>query len=147
MEGNDAGIQVKNLELGTEAKSVEKWCFLACSLWLAQLAFLYNTETLALDDPAHSGLVFSKSIIIQKNCSEDNSARPIQWRQLLSWGSLFLSDTSFHEVDGNWIEAIYWPSTRHSTFPPSPLSPPTFFLKEQWNDAVVKTLFGLPTHK
>lgn len=67
MEGNDAGIQVKNLELGIEAKSMEKWYFLTCSLWLAQLAFLYNTETLALDDPAHSGLAFSMSIIIQKN--------------------------------------------------------------------------------
>ena len=39
------GGQGRNLEAGTEAEATEKHFSLACSPWLAQLAFLYSPGT------------------------------------------------------------------------------------------------------
>lgn len=37
-----AGDQGRDTEAGAEADPMEECCLLVCSLWLAQLAFLYN---------------------------------------------------------------------------------------------------------
>jgi hypothetical protein len=38
------GSQGRNLEARADAEAMERCCFLACSPWLAQLAFLLSSE-------------------------------------------------------------------------------------------------------
>jgi hypothetical protein len=44
MEESKAKFSSKNLVAGTEAQILEELCVLACSLQLAQFAFLYHPE-------------------------------------------------------------------------------------------------------
>jgi hypothetical protein len=46
----------RNLEKGTEAEIRERGCSLACSPWLAQLAFLYNPGYQPMSDTTNSGM-------------------------------------------------------------------------------------------
>ena len=49
IEGSQIRDSDRNLEAETEAKSIEKSCFLACSPWLAQFPFQYNPENKTTD--------------------------------------------------------------------------------------------------
>jgi len=45
VQGSQGRTQGWNLEAEAEAEAMEKRCLLTCSLWLAQSAFLYTSES------------------------------------------------------------------------------------------------------
>lgn len=38
------GAHSRNLLMGTKAETMKEHCLLACQLWFAQVAFLYNPD-------------------------------------------------------------------------------------------------------
>lgn len=52
---NRAGTQGRNLKVGAEAETMEKYCLLACSPWLVQTVALQHPGHLLRSDTTHSG--------------------------------------------------------------------------------------------
>jgi hypothetical protein len=71
--------QGRNLEAGTDAEAMEGWCSLACSPWIAQLAFLKNPGI----GPSHNGLGPPPSI---------TKKMPYLFAYRLTYGGIFLPE-------------------------------------------------------
>ena len=80
------GGQEQNLEMGTEAKTLEEHNLLACSLGFAQPVFFYNSRP-----PVHCGLCHLTSTI-----NEENAPKTFQKANLMR---IFFHLTSFSPDD------------------------------------------------
>jgi hypothetical protein len=68
-------------------------CLLACSLWLAQPAFLQNSGPQPRDDTTHNGLGPPHQSITEK-MPYRLAYSLILWKQVFNWGSLLSDDVS-----------------------------------------------------
>jgi hypothetical protein len=86
-------------ESRADAEAMEECCLLACSLWLAQLASLYNPgpPSPGLAPPTASWTFPHQSLI--KEMPYSLSYSPILLKYFLNWASFLSDDSSLCQVD------------------------------------------------